>query len=253
MYPHESVGIEMGNLGANGAESIISASVQTLGRKDTNRVNRFTWDNIDKVIVNDRPVPLLLLIEGFLIVLGVLIRIVGSCYWALQQLRNVLTKYGLRISLRKWSMSTQSVKPSTKDSSSTSEDIESIRTLPSQAWQNQAQTSRRENSLRESIPPYETSKSSTLGNDLEKTEKPLSSAPTFNTPKTWPKNLEELELRQRPCGEMIQNEWRSYNVTYTAQPPYYAIVPFSLKDIMIQKLVAFWLLDLPRVTSYLLK
>ena len=53
MYPHESVGIEMGNLGANGAESIISASVQTLGRKGTSRGDNFTWNNIKTVVVDE--------------------------------------------------------------------------------------------------------------------------------------------------------------------------------------------------------
>jgi len=53
MYPHESVGIEMGNLGANGAESIISASVQTLGRKGTSRGDNFTWNNIKTIVVDE--------------------------------------------------------------------------------------------------------------------------------------------------------------------------------------------------------
>ena len=53
MYPNESVAIEMGHLGANGAESIISASVQTLGRKATNRGQLYEWNNIDKVIVDE--------------------------------------------------------------------------------------------------------------------------------------------------------------------------------------------------------
>jgi ATP-dependent helicase IRC3 len=53
MYPHESVGIEMGHLGANGAESIISASVQTLGRKGTSRGDNFTWNNIKTIVVDE--------------------------------------------------------------------------------------------------------------------------------------------------------------------------------------------------------
>ena len=51
--PNSSVGVEMAGQYAETNAPIISASVQTLGRKDTNRVNRFTWDNIDKVIVDE--------------------------------------------------------------------------------------------------------------------------------------------------------------------------------------------------------
>jgi superfamily II DNA or RNA helicase len=51
--PNTVVGVEMAGRYSEPDAPIISASVQTLGRKDTNRVNRFAWDNIDKVIVDE--------------------------------------------------------------------------------------------------------------------------------------------------------------------------------------------------------
>src|SRR5580658_9786394 len=114
-----------------------------------------------------------MLIEGFLIVLGVLIRIVGSCYWALLQLVSVLTKYRLRISLKRWSTSIPSAKPLPKDTSSTSEGIVSTRTLILREFQSQAETLPQENSPNELTPTFAISKSSTLGEVTERGESRL--------------------------------------------------------------------------------
>lgn len=51
--PGLKVGIEMAGHYANPDSDIISASVATLGRKGTERVNRFNWEHIDKVIVDE--------------------------------------------------------------------------------------------------------------------------------------------------------------------------------------------------------
>ena len=53
--------------------------------------------------------------------------------------------------------------------------------------------------------------------------------PTSITPEIWQALSEIRATTQKQFGETIQNEWRSYNVTYTAQPPYYACVNFSLE------------------------
>lgn len=49
-----SVGIEMSGEYCDPLfDDIISTSVQTLGRKDTKRVERFNWDKIDKVVIDE--------------------------------------------------------------------------------------------------------------------------------------------------------------------------------------------------------
>src|SRR5580658_7502197 len=126
-----------------------------------------------------------MLIEGFLIVLGVLIRIVGSCYWALLQLVSVLTKYRLRISLRRWSTSIRSEKPSKKVISSTSEATASAPALASTAWQKHPVIMLSENSPNESTPRSETIKSSTLGEITARGGNRLYSVPTSITPEIW--------------------------------------------------------------------
>ena len=52
--PGIKVGIEMSGSYADATgDDIISASVQTLGRGGTKRVNRFNWNNIDKIIIDE--------------------------------------------------------------------------------------------------------------------------------------------------------------------------------------------------------
>ena len=51
--PDVKVSIEMGNLYADPEADIISASVQSLGRKDTKRGEKFNWDKFDKIIVDE--------------------------------------------------------------------------------------------------------------------------------------------------------------------------------------------------------
>src|SRR5580658_8787141 len=54
LNPNARVTIEMGSeYVADPTADIISASVQTLGRKDTKRVDKFNWDNIKTVIVDE--------------------------------------------------------------------------------------------------------------------------------------------------------------------------------------------------------
>ncbi len=48
-----SVNVEMGTMQADPNIPIISASVQTLGRKGSARLEKFNWENIDKVIVDE--------------------------------------------------------------------------------------------------------------------------------------------------------------------------------------------------------
>ena len=48
-----NVTMEMGVHTADPSSPIISASVQTLGRKGTNRLEKFDWTNIDKVVVDE--------------------------------------------------------------------------------------------------------------------------------------------------------------------------------------------------------
>lgn len=47
------VGIEMATITCDPESDIIVGSVETLGRKDTKRVDRFNWERIDKVIVDE--------------------------------------------------------------------------------------------------------------------------------------------------------------------------------------------------------
>lgn len=52
--PSLHVGIEMAGSSADPVCSdVISASVQTLGRKDTKRIERFNWDKIDKIVIDE--------------------------------------------------------------------------------------------------------------------------------------------------------------------------------------------------------
>jgi ATP-dependent helicase IRC3 len=51
--PTLKVGVEMAGEYANPDSDIISASVQTLGRKGTERVNRIPWTNVDKVVIDE--------------------------------------------------------------------------------------------------------------------------------------------------------------------------------------------------------
>jgi ATP-dependent helicase IRC3 len=51
--PLASGGIEMAGEYADPNADIINASVQTLGRKGTERVKRFNWANIDKVVIDE--------------------------------------------------------------------------------------------------------------------------------------------------------------------------------------------------------
>ncbi len=54
IHSDSNVSIEMGTeFIADPTAPIISASVQTLGRKGTTRLDKFNWDNIDKVIVDE--------------------------------------------------------------------------------------------------------------------------------------------------------------------------------------------------------
>lgn len=53
LHGSDSVSVEMGLLTAEPDKPIISASVQTLGRKGTTRLEKFNWDNIDKIIVDE--------------------------------------------------------------------------------------------------------------------------------------------------------------------------------------------------------
>src|SRR5580698_1850469 len=54
LNPNARITIEMGSeYVADPAADIISASVQTLGRKDTKRVDKFNWANIKTVIVDE--------------------------------------------------------------------------------------------------------------------------------------------------------------------------------------------------------
>src|SRR5580658_6179576 len=54
LNPNARVTIEMGSeYVADPTADIISASVQTLGRKDTKRVDKFNWDNIKTIIVDE--------------------------------------------------------------------------------------------------------------------------------------------------------------------------------------------------------
>jgi ATP-dependent helicase IRC3 len=53
MHGVDSVSMEMGKHEADPAVPIISASVQTLGRKGTTRGDKFNWSNIDKIIVDE--------------------------------------------------------------------------------------------------------------------------------------------------------------------------------------------------------
>jgi ATP-dependent helicase IRC3 len=51
--PKFNVHIEAGPLYANENADVIIASVQTLGRKGTKRVNRFNWPKIDKLVIDE--------------------------------------------------------------------------------------------------------------------------------------------------------------------------------------------------------
>jgi ATP-dependent helicase IRC3 len=53
MHGAEMVTMEMGKHEANPQMPIISASIQTLGRKGTTRLDKFNWNNIDKIIVDE--------------------------------------------------------------------------------------------------------------------------------------------------------------------------------------------------------
>jgi superfamily II DNA or RNA helicase len=54
LNPNARITIEMGSeYVADPTADIISASVQTLGRKDTKRVDKFNWDNIKTIIVDE--------------------------------------------------------------------------------------------------------------------------------------------------------------------------------------------------------
>ena len=48
-----SVSMEMGTTQVDPSSPIISASVQTLGRKGTSRLDKFNWDNIDKIVIDE--------------------------------------------------------------------------------------------------------------------------------------------------------------------------------------------------------
>lgn len=51
--PKLNIHIEAGPLHANEHADVIIASVQTLGRKNTERVNKFNWDRIDKIVTDE--------------------------------------------------------------------------------------------------------------------------------------------------------------------------------------------------------
>jgi ATP-dependent helicase IRC3 len=52
--PGIKVGIEMsGSYADETGDDVISTCVGTLGRKDTKRVSRFNWDNVDKVVIDE--------------------------------------------------------------------------------------------------------------------------------------------------------------------------------------------------------
>src|ERR1019366_8296258 len=51
--PQLKIGIEMAGVYADPNSDIISASVQTLGRAGTKRLERFHWEAIDKVVVDE--------------------------------------------------------------------------------------------------------------------------------------------------------------------------------------------------------
>jgi superfamily II DNA or RNA helicase len=53
LNPNSRTMIEMGSDVADPTADIISASVQTLGRKDTKRVDKFNWGNIKTVVVDE--------------------------------------------------------------------------------------------------------------------------------------------------------------------------------------------------------
>jgi ATP-dependent helicase IRC3 len=53
MHGVANVSMEMGEYYANPESPILSASVQTLGRKGTNRLDKFDWTNIDKIVVDE--------------------------------------------------------------------------------------------------------------------------------------------------------------------------------------------------------
>jgi superfamily II DNA or RNA helicase/molybdopterin converting factor small subunit len=53
LHGPNSVGLEMGTYTAEPTSPIISASVQTLGRKGTTRLDKFNWNNIDKIVVDE--------------------------------------------------------------------------------------------------------------------------------------------------------------------------------------------------------
>jgi len=52
--PALSVGIEMAGTQCDPLfDDVVSTSVQTLGRKDTKRVDKFNWDKIDKIVIDE--------------------------------------------------------------------------------------------------------------------------------------------------------------------------------------------------------
>jgi ATP-dependent helicase IRC3 len=53
MHGVASVSMEMGTEVSDPSSPIISASVQTLGRKGTSRLEKFNWNNIDKLVIDE--------------------------------------------------------------------------------------------------------------------------------------------------------------------------------------------------------
>ena len=53
LNPNARIAIEMGSCVSDPTADIISASVQTLGRKDTKRVDKFNWTNINTIVVDE--------------------------------------------------------------------------------------------------------------------------------------------------------------------------------------------------------
>ena len=105
MHPQAMIGTEMGEHRANPiCSDIISSSVQTLGRKGTARVDKFNWTTIDKIVIDEAHHATGDAYRRILDRSGCLLPVAVLFCLALLQPRNVLTKYRLRISLRKSSI-----------------------------------------------------------------------------------------------------------------------------------------------------
>src|SRR5208282_5537899 len=170
--------------------------------------------------------------------------------WAVLRLRNVLTMFPLRIFTKKSSMSTQSVRQSTKGFSLTSVATASEPTLASKACQKRGVIIAPENSPNGLTRHSETDKSSTRGSDSERDESRLYSVSTSITPEIWQALSEIRDITPKQFGGTTQNEWRSYNVTLGVQQPSSASVNSSPKDTMTQRLRALYGLVLPKVLFF---